>query len=339
MDRATFLYEYPLYSIKRFSTFCKYSLTTAKQIAHECNIFHMGGVLRIFLDMIWCNLRYGAMDSRDYRLFEFYNKNSTACNQYFTKRRYFKLIKTFDRETFSNLLNKDYVNEHYAEFINRKWLKVTDDTDNDEIMTFLNTAQKSIIKPLSSEQGRGIFKVTSKQTDIIEKFIRERQGVYLIEECLENHPVINAINPSSLNTMRVYTMVDKDGDIHILNSFLRVGISGSDVDNWGAGGVGYHVNKDGIIDGYGIDKKCGKHAYHPSTNVMMIGFRIPQYSKLVQFCKRIIERNKNAVYCGLDIAITENGFALVEINFPGGHDFLQCQGEGFWPLIKKYRGL
>lgn len=337
MDRATLLFEYPLYSIKRLPTFCKYSFNTAKQIARENSI--LGGSTRVFFDMLWCNLRYGAMDSRDYRLFEFYKKNSFERNQFFTKRRYFRLIKTFDRETFSKLLDKDYVNEHYSEFINREWIKVTDGTDNDSIRKFLFETRKAIVKPLSSEQGKGIFKITSEQNDKIEKFIKERKGVFLIEECLENHPTINTINPSSLNTMRVYTMVDKDGNIHILNSFLRVGGAGSDVDNWGSGGIGYHVNKDGIVDGYGIDKKCGKHAYHPSTNIMMIGFKIPRYNELVKFCKDIIKKNKKAVYCGLDIAITEKGFALVEINFPGGHDFLQCQGKGFYPTIKKYRGL
>jgi len=335
MTRADAIYNYPLYSIKRFSSFLKFAYISANQLHIEIG----GGKIYYLLDMIWCNLRYGAMDDRDYMRFKFYEKNGYARNQFFTKRRYFRLIKSFDWETFNNLINKDYVNEHYSEFINRQWIKVTDDTDDETIRRFISRVPEVIVKPLSSEQGHGIFKVNNEKVDKINSFIKTRKGIYLLEECLENHSLIQEINPSSLNTMRVYTMVDTKGDIHILNTFLRVGGNGSDVDNWGSGGVGYHVNEEGIVDGYGIDKQFGIHLYHPSTNKKMIGFEVPNYNQLIRFCKDIIEKNTKAIFCGLDIAITPNGFALVEINFPGGHDLLQCAGKGFYPIIKKYRGL
>ena len=65
------IYNYPLYSIKRFPILIRYCKPTAKAIANK-----IGGRkswLSILADMIWCDIRYGAMDSRDYLLFEFLN--------------------------------------------------------------------------------------------------------------------------------------------------------------------------------------------------------------------------------------------------------------------------
>ena len=77
MTRGEQIYNYPLYSIKRFPAFIKYCIPVAKQIGG-------GKWLSVLMDMIWCNLRYGAMDSRDYLLFEFDKKRALERNSFFT---------------------------------------------------------------------------------------------------------------------------------------------------------------------------------------------------------------------------------------------------------------
>ena len=42
-----------------------------------------------------------------------------------------------------------------------------------------------------------------------------------------------------------------------------------------------------------------------------------------------------ARFVGWDIAITPSGYELVEMNCPGGHDFLQAFGKSYWDLLKK----
>ena len=326
MTRAEILYNYPLWDIKRF--FCGF-LKYAKIHAKEISLKYGGNWRYYFIDMIWCNFRYGAMDSRDYLLFEFYKKSSRERNSYFTKRRYFRLIRTFDFDIFSKMLDKDYVNEHYSEFIKRKWIKVDDHTSEDEIKNFFNNTSDVIVKPLSSEQGRGIYKIKQGDSVKIEDFIKTHRGRYLLEEVVVNHPDIDKICSTSLNTVRVYTFVNSKGEVIILSSMLRCGIMGSEVDNWGSGGVGYIINKEGFIDKYGVDKKGNLYHSHPYTDIKMLGYKIPNYEELVMFVKAIIAKQSKVIFCGLDIAITPEGFELIEINFPGGHDFLQAFGVGF----------
>lgn len=332
-NRAEHLYHFPLYSCHRFFV---YFLRYAKKHAIEISQKYGGSWLCYWLDMIWCNARYGAMDSRDYLLFEFYKKSARERNSYLTKRRYFRLIRTFDYGVFSQMLAKDFVNKEYAEFVHRNWMKVTAQTSEEEIIEFISKNKNVIIKPLNSEQGHGIFTITYSDIFKINDFVVNRKGEYLIEERLENHPALAKINSSSLNTIRAYTLIDKWGKIHILACYLRVGLEGTDVDNWGSGGVGYHINERlGVIDCYGRDKKGNPYLNHPSSGELMIGFQIPNYLEMIDFVKSVASKQPLARFCGLDIAVLPKGFALVEINFPGGHDFLQAFGRGFYDVFKQ----
>ena len=318
------IYNYPLYSFKRFPTFIRYCKPTAKTIAAKVG----GGKnwLCILADMIWCNFRYGAMDSRDYLLFEFWKKSSLERDSFFTKRRYFKLIKTFDKDTFCHPDGKAYLYQKYADFIKRNWILVDLETKESKIKDFLAQHDKVLVKPLSSEQGRGIYIVHGNDQQTVTKITEERKrNPILLEEVCGNCEELNRINSSSLNTLRVYTIVTKNGEIEIPSVSLRCGCGNSIVDNWGSGGVGYPVDiESGIVYAPGIDKKGNKHIYHPGTDVVMPGFVIPRFKEACEMAKQVIRKDMKVVYAGLDIAFLPNRLELIEINFPGGHDFLQA---------------
>lgn len=317
------IYYYPLYSIKRFPTFIRYCKPTAKTIAAKVG----GGKnwLCILADMIWCNFRYGAMDSRDYLLFEFWKKSSLERDSFFTKRRYFKLIKSFDKDTFCHSGGKAYLYQKYADFIKRNWILVDLETKERKIKDFFAQHDKVLVKPLSSEQGRGIYIAHGNDQQTITKITEEcKRNPILLEEVCGNCEELNCINSSSLNTLRIYTIVTKNGDIEIPSISLRCGCGNSIVDNWGSGGVGYPVDiENGIVYAPGIDKKGNKHIYHPGTDVVMPGFVIPRFKEACEMAKQVIRKDMKVVYAGLDIAILPNRLELIEINFPGGHDFLQ----------------
>ncbi|MCU4157952.1 hypothetical protein J1N10_18405 [Carboxylicivirga sp. A043] len=61
---------------------------------------------------------------------------------------------------------------------------------------------------------------------------------FLVQKCVEQHPFYKALNPSSLNTFRVFTYRSVvDNQIHILYSYLRIGAKNSRVDNVSRGGL------------------------------------------------------------------------------------------------------
>ncbi len=327
-QRAEQIYNYPLYSIKRFPRFLKYCWITAQKIkSQESNTCRGGGKLPIMivLDMIWCNFRYGANNSRDYLLFEFWKKSASERNKFFTSRRYFKLIKHFDKDTFFNLFDKEKQYIKYADFIKRAWMLADENTQNQEIITFIGKYDRILVKPLSSEQGHGIYVIQVDDTDSIRTLIEDcKKNSYLLEEVCQNCQEFNAINSSSLNTLRVYAIVTKSGEVQLPSISLRCGCGGTVVDNWGSGGVGYPIDiESGVICASGVDKKGNRHIKHPGTDVIMPGFTIPRFSEACEVAKNIIRKDLKVVYAGLDLAILPDRIELIEVNFPGGHDFLQ----------------
>ena len=103
LKRAQMLYDYKLYSVKQIRTFSKYAWKTSE----ELSVKYGGSRVGYWVDMMLSNLRYGAMHCRDYVEFEFFRKNGREKNKFFTLRRYFNLIKHFDKETFFSLIDKE----------------------------------------------------------------------------------------------------------------------------------------------------------------------------------------------------------------------------------------
>lgn len=85
----------------------------------------------------------------------------------------------------------------------------------------------------------------------------------------------------------------------------------------------------------GVDKKQQPYLIHPGSNVKMVGFQLPNFNKLKQFILEISQKVPQARFAGWDIAITPEGYDLVEINCPGGHDILQPFGVPYGDLLKR----
>ena len=319
--RAEMLYNYKLYGFRQLRVFSKYAWETAQTVSRE----YGGSRFSVWADMMWCNLRYGAMHTRDYTLFEFYRKSGRERDSFMTFRRFYKMLKHLDKDTFFSLIDKATMYSSYAEFIMREWIIVNENTKDEDIIKFIKDHNRVLVKPVSSEQGSGIYEITNDDCKKIEKILHEKiNQVLLLEELCENCSELNSINASSLNTLRVYTIINERNEVEIVSTSLRCGCGNTIVDNWGAGGVGYLIDSEtGVVIGAGLDKKGNKHIIHPGTNMVMPGFKIPRYNEACLLAKRIIEKNKKVVYAGLDLAILPDRVELIEVNFPGGHDFLQ----------------
>lgn len=294
-----------------------------------------GGTFRWKLDMAWCLLRYGARPI-DYVRFEFHKKSATERNRYLTIYRYFRMQKYFGAG-MHGINGKEEEYTTFSSFIQRDWIVVTAGTHPSKIFEFVSKYGVVIAKPVRGEQGKGVLKIEGVESSEYRKLLSQMDKTpFILEELIVNCPEISAINPSSLNTIRAYTLVNKNGKTEILAIMLRVGKAGSHVDNWGSGGIGYNFDiETGICVDYGRDKKNNPYVFHPGSNVQMIGYKLPHFEKLKNLIVEMSQSVPSARFVGWDIAVTPNGFDLVEMNCPGGHDFLQAFGKPFGALLRK----
>jgi hypothetical protein len=135
--------------------------------------------------------------------------------------------------------------------------------DFDEFIALLNREKISdiFIKPISASQGWGALKLQLEPDSLRmgkEGISRKRlaallepRKIYVVQRAIDQHDVINAIYPDSVNTVRLDTLVD-EGEVLLNGAILRTGANGSCVDNWSAGGFIIGIDIDsGKLGRYG----------------------------------------------------------------------------------------
>lgn len=288
-----------------------------------------------FIDAFLSLVRYG-ITPNEYMAFHFYELSTIERKQFYTARhsaKYEKLLN--DRKYYDTFWQKEKTNLAFKEFIKRDWLFVPKAT-NDEIKGFLHRHDKIIVKPTNMSSGHGIYVYKGQSIEEI------KVGKCLLEQFVCQHPAMTAINPTSVNTVRVYTMLKKSpprmlNDVIFLSVSIRAGGGNAEVDNYHAGGVGYPVDVDsGVVMGAGTDILGNKYLYHPSTGHKMIGFEIPNYEAMKVYIENLCHVIPTARLIAWDIAVTEDDFELIEANYEGDPGFMQAPSkQGKLKIIKE----
>ena len=248
------------------------------------------------------------------------------------------MIKSFDKEIFLRLVEKENQYKEYGKFVNRKWLNIDENTEWQELCDFVKQCRHVILKPKSSDCGKGVLKFSSGDSlELLQHIYDNRREVgYLAEEVVANCTELDTFNPSSLNTVRVTYVLRKHAEPLIFSVMLRTGASkGTVTDNWGSGGILMNVDvKTGMVTQPGLDEAGNTYLYHPLTKTKIVGFEIPHYHDMIRFAKEVAAHNPAVVYGGLDIAITPSGFKLIEVNFPPAYLGYQVFGHGALRYLK-----
>src|SRR5690625_1380033 len=140
---------------------------------------------------------------------------------------------------------------------------------------------------------------------------------YLLEAGLKQHPAINAINPSCINTLRLVT-VHEEGEIIIAAGFFRLGVGDTHVDNASSGGifVPYHVEHNMLArEAYRLLWHGGEtFLRHPDTGHQFEGIQLPYPEKVRELVVQAAQLFPKQKIIGWDIAFTPDGPVIVEAN-------------------------
>lgn len=280
------------------------------------------------LDCLLSRMVFGSA-VEEYVALEFYRKNFRERNRFLTGHRQAVINKRFLKKTTKEqrdrIGNKLQFNRFFNEFVHRDYLDSAHASEA-EISAFIQKHGVILSKPLSSTHGDGIIKID--RAEITPSMLSMLgSGKYLLEEVIVQHPEIAKINPSSVNTVRVATALDRKGHAHIIGACLRCGAKGSIVDNTHSGGAAYPIHTDyGIVIGAGKNRKTFEEfIVHPGSDTVMPGLRIPNWSVLVDCVTRAAEKIPELPYLGWDIAITKDGIEFIEGNY--GHSAVGIQSD------------
>jgi hypothetical protein len=157
-------------------------------------------------------------------------------------------------------------------------------------------------------------------------------GFDMVESYIKQHPEMQRLSPSGVNTVRVFTLLDKQGNCQILGCRLRISVN-SPVDNLAAGNLAAPIDEHtGVVAGPGVYSDITKpdESVHPITGVPIEGFQVPFWEDTLEMVRKASLKHPQNRSVGWDIAITAHGPDLIE----GNHDWCKL----VWQMPVK-RGL
>lgn len=155
------------------------------------------------------------------------------------------------------------------------------------------------------------------------------QEPLVFESVVRQTGQLGAFNESSVNTMRFMTTLWPDGSAKVIAVFIKIGREGKCVDNAGSGGnvdacvdvetgvIKYSIQFDGWRNTKEID-------YHPDSGQRINGVVIENWQAIKEDVMRFQQAFPFCKAAGWDIAITDDGPVVIEVN-----DFWDQTGQYF----------
>jgi hypothetical protein len=280
----------------------------------------------ILLDILMMRIFFG-FRVYDYCCYEFHRLKLSARKAFLGERNGLKKIAHLlnDADDIIKFNNKLVFNKVFDKYLHRDWLSMNECTF-DEFCDFCAAHSGYIKKPLDKLGGVGIEKHTVFGDSNLPGLYNKLKGENcLIEEIIIQDPEVASFNPGSVNTCRLYSVLNKSKVI-IVDAYLRLGVGDVIVDNRTQGGLCAKIDVDtGVIITPGKDKMRHPFILHPATDKQIIGFEIPRWEEI----KKTIEEAALVVpsvrYVGWDVAINSKGeICIIEGNHNGSFNLQEA---------------
>ena len=202
----------------------------------------------VVLDSAWERYVHGAKKF-DYFQYGFYFKRRPERERFVTIAKLHELEQVCnDPEKSKIFADKAAFARVFRDYMGRDILDMKAAT-LDDFKAFVKKHDKMFIKPQDGTYGLGV-RIVACDEEHAEQLYRELKGQnVLAEELIRQHPEMAKFNSSSLNSVRVVTLLKADGEAVVLpGSVVRIGRAGKIADNFHHNGMGAQIdNETGII--------------------------------------------------------------------------------------------
>lgn len=186
---------------------------------------------------------------------------------------------------------------------------------------FNNSKEAALfLKPINGIGGKGCLLFNKEQfklqinDDCYNTLVNHN---YLHQEKIMQHPIINKIHSKSINTLRINTYLDTDGNSHVISALMRFGSGNLVTDNESSGGFYIALDiENKALKGVGrqsMSRNGNTFTHHPDSKVKLDGFKIPYITESIELTLLAAKMLPTRII-GWDIAITQKGPVIIEGN-------------------------
>lgn len=258
--------------------------------------------------------------------FKFYWKNDRGRNEYMGDKERFVIFRScYNFDEYEKIRNKWLMYQQIGQYFGRKCSIISGGGQNrhseyEAFREFIDGKTEFVFKPLRSSCGEGIRRIElSKGTDVEDLYRSLRgEGGGMCDELIRQDEVMAKFHPQSANTVRLITLRDRQGKDHFIQSLFRMGQKGSIVDN-NSSAIRARIDEgNGYVFTCGFDAYGNEYILHPDSGEVIPGFRIPAWEELLGLAGKVMDEiSSYARFIGFDLALTEHGWTVIEVNpFP-----------------------
>ena len=299
-------------------------------------------------NMIRESIRLTGSTYEYYAGFQLWKYSIEEQKTFFLKREADHIFEMFNKDNpnVKYAWNKGKFLKRFSDYLGRPWILNTEM----DLQSFTETFQgesRIIYKPKSASAGAGIRVYDLTKTPVEDAYNEiSSLDPGVVEGFLHQHEEMQKLSLKGVNTIRVVTISTPDQytgltpeKVYIAYAALRMCQGDSFTDNAHQGGMVAGIDlKDGVVTTNAFDYNNVVHEKHPDTGTIIKGFKIPCFKEL----KELIEKAGKGFYgyFGWDIAISETGPVVIEINSHPGAELLQMpyvpEGKGMRYVMKRF---
>lgn len=319
--------------MRKFIVYIKKVFTWISELSLEVGVSKTW----LFFDYFGAAIMHGCL-IRQYRIGRFWAMSNAKRKKCLTYPRMVKMMSSLNDKEYIHLLQrKEDFNEFFADFVKRDWRYIKE-TTQDDFVSFLKKYGEIIIKPVAGVEGGGVRKYiyTPVDDDVLERLYYDLlQEDVMVEEVIKQHPKM-VFGNTSVNTIRTMTITDRRGCGHVVKAILRAGVGETVVDNYAEGGSIYEVDLEtGIVCSRGRTKAGANHIKHPGTDIVMLGYQIPNWDMVMDTSIKAAEHLPQVGIIGWDVAITKDGVDVIEGNQNPDYELYEYLGtDGYYEVFK-----
>lgn len=307
-----------------FSANYKRFFNNLKKVAKKEN----KSFIKMVFDTGYCVFRYG-FGLTDYLNYQLYNKNKSERKKYLSTKKENKFYEIVSPSTYKQRYTiKPNFLEDFKKYTKRDFF-VPKEGDFDEFVNFLGKHEVFMSKPYDGLGGADVKKEYAKNIENKEEYFNNAiQNRIFLEELVVQHPEMNRLCSTSVNTMRIMTF-NNHGNPRILWMGLRVGNGINAIDNFHAKGMAVNIDiNTGKLVGNAIDKDLNEYVEHPTTHIKFDGFQIPCFEEAKKMVLEASLESDKILVVGWDVAISDKGPVIIEGNRRPGFDIVQVLSGG-----------
>ncbi len=205
----------------------------------------------------------------------------------------------------------------------------------DSAVSMCASYEKLAIKPsVDGYAGAGVKCIKGNE---FKEALGDYKKDFIVQEVIKQHESFAQFNESSVNVVRVTTMLVED-KFYVADSIIRVGSADSFTDHKN---VAIGIKENGEVKDYGVTIS-GEKVYKLGNGCVIKGKKLFAYDKMLSLAKEMHFKVAQAGIVGWDFTVDEKGEPLlIEANiwFPGVMRGQDCNGPIFaqnTEVIMKY---